>query len=1070
MKRTKFNFYNTFLTVIMFFLMIQSGLAQLPSDVQTTVNKNFPMPIQKSPNASSIERYGNYEVNLYTGLPTISIPLHTVESGPIQLPLSLSYHASGIRYTDQASWVGLGWSLMAGGQISRQIQKLPDEMSFLDETQDSNDYSLNWQSCDKWFYKEKGSAGTDHEADIFSYTFPGKSGKFYLRQDGEAPYLFPAEPIKIKLDSSLNIFEITDEKGILYRFGKNSMNDLATETTTTQGAGGNVVSGRTAWYLMEIVAPNSDDKVEISYQSLGTQSLSDVEHNITVIDQCNTNNAISLPCRDQVHIMQQIQTYSSTSNLGIKEIKFKTGKILFVLKETAREDLNSLKSLDRIEIYSKTGIQYTLIKTYSMNTSYFGGVSRLRLDELVEKDAAQTIIKKTGFSYHTDSFSWDLSTLSLRRDWFGFYNGKPNTDLIPQQIISYQPNSGTLPSNISIGSANRESDTTFLKEGVLKSITHPTNGYTEFQFEPHRYMNGGIIKYGGGLRVKKISNVTGDATYFKEFRYGENESGIGTKNFTQGLFYFNNETLSRTGCGDVPCSREERVRLFYSNSTIGAGYEDSPVVYLKVSEYENLAGTNGRTEYEFDNNAHISDILMTVPYSNKTHRNSASWKRGKLTKKSVYNASNSLVSQINVNYTELKAQNSKVSQAIFKYIDGDNEGPYILSCYDSVQKYYYDGFTYQVRNLEQMTGVYRETSRTETLYENGLTYVNTTQKTYDPKYLQLVKEEMQVSSNPEAIVTNYRYPFDLVIDSVSYSGYPAVLRQMVDRNMLSPIEQYTVIQNSDGSQPRVIAGNLTKYKFSGTYLVPENMYFLELATPKNLPDFSPSSVSGLNTEAQDSDYNLRVELTSFDPHGNPNEIQKTNNPKISYLWGYEGAYVVAEVINAGLSQIAYTSFETDENGGWTYAGPEKKLFRNDAKAGQSAYNLSDGSISRNVAGASASNKFKLSFWAKIPSGTLAWNVLGDMENLSTSWKLIEREVTNPTLSLSGADILIDEIRIHPIGAEMSTFTYLPGIGQWAQMDVRNQAVYYQYDRLGRLESILNNEAQLVSHYEYNFIK
>lgn len=1066
----KMNVGNVIFLGVILLLIFQGAFAQLPSDVQTTINKNFPMPIQKSPNASSIERYGNYEVNLYTGLPSISIPLHTVESGPIQLPLSLSYHASGIRYTDQASWVGLGWSLMAGGQISRQIQKLPDEMSFLDETQDSNDYSLNWQSCDDWFYKENGNAGTDHEADIFSYTFPGKSGKFYLRQDGAAPYLFPAEPIKIKIDSALNIFEITDEKGILYRFGKKSMNDLATETTTTQGAGGNVVSGRTAWYLREIIAPNSDDIVEISYQSLGTQSLSDVEHNIAVIDKCNTDNATSLPCRSQVHIMQQIQTFSSTTNLGIKEIKYKTGKILFVVKEASREDLNSLKSLDRIEIYSKTGVEYTLIKTYKMNTSYFGGVSRLKLDELVEKDAAQTIIKKTGFSYHTDSFSWDLSTMSLRRDWFGFYNGKPNTDLIPEQIISFQPNSSTFPSDISIGSANRESDTTFLKEGVLKRITHPTNGYTEFQFEPHRYMDDGIIKYGGGLRVKRISNVTGSATYFKEFRYGENESGIGTKNFSQGLFYFYNETLSRAKCGMNPCSREERVRLFYSNSAIGAGYEDSPVVYLKVSEYENLAGTNGRIEYEFDNNEHISDFLMAVPYSNKTHRNSASWKRGKLTKKSVYNASNSLVSQTNVNYTEFKAQNSKISQAIFKYIDGDHGGPYISPCPDPSQESFYDAFTYQVRNFEQMTGVYRETSRSETLYENGLTYVNTTQKTYDPEYLQLLKEKIQVSSNPETIVTNYRYAFNLVNDSVVYSGYPAVLRQMVNRNILSPIEQYSVIQNNDGSQPRVIAGNLTKYKFSGTYLVPENMYFLELATPKNLNDFSPSTLLGLNEVTQDSDYNLRVELTSFDLHGNPNEIQKTNNPKISYLWGYEGAYVVAEVINAGLSEIAYTSFETEEKGGWTYSGPEKELPRNQAKAGISAYNLSEGSVSRNVAGASISNKFKLSFWAKIPSGTLAWNVLGETETLTTSWKLIEREVTNPTLSLSGGDILIDELRIHPIGAEMSTFTYLPGIGQGTKMDIRNRAVYYQYDRLGRLESILNNESQLVSHYEYNFIK
>lgn len=538
MERPEYNFYNALLCRILMLFISQTAFAQLPPDVQTTMENNFPMPVHKSPNASAIERYGNYDVNLYTGLPNISIPLHMVESGPIRVPVSLTYHASGIRYTDQAGWVGLGWSLIAGGQITRQIKKLPDETAFLKSNQapgdqDPNDYSLQWQSCEDWFYKELSVGGADREADIFSYTFLGKSGKFYLRQDGADPYLFPAEPIKVNIDSSLNFFEITDEKGILYRFGRNSAGDNFTESTQTTGAGGSVVAGRTSWLLVEIIAPNSNDKVEFTYQTIGTQSLSDVEHNITVIDECATNNQTQLPCRDGVYIMQEAQTSSMTTSLGIDEIRYKTGKLKFVVKDSLREDLTSLESLDRIEIYSKTGNDYTLIKTYSMNTSYFGGVSRLRLDELVEKDAAQTVINKTGFEYHSDSFSWDLATKSLRRDWFGFYNGKENTDLIPGQVISFQPNTSTYPSDLTIGSAKRESDTTFLKEGVLKRITHPTKGYTQFDFEPHRYVDEGITKYGGGLRVKKISDVNGTDTYSKEYRYGENESGLGTKNFTQ---------------------------------------------------------------------------------------------------------------------------------------------------------------------------------------------------------------------------------------------------------------------------------------------------------------------------------------------------------------------------------------------------------------------------------------------------------------------------------------------------------------------------------------------------------
>jgi|GEM_PF-2159950 len=68
--------------------------------------------------------------------------------------------------------------------------------------------------------------------------------------------------------------------------------------------------------------------------------------------------------------------------------------------------------------------------------------------------------------------------------------------------------------------------------------------------------------------------------------------------------------------------------------------------------------------------------------------------------------------------------------------------------------------------------------------------------------------------------------------------------------------------------------------------------------------------------------------------------------------------------------------------------------------------------------------------------------MGESENMSIPWKLLEREVSDPLLTSSGNNILSDEIRTHPLGAEMNTFTYLPGIGQWSKIDVRNQVVYF----------------------------
>jgi len=62
--------------------------------------------IPPSPTAASLGKYGNIPVSNYTGIPNISIPLYTIKSGEIELPITLSYYSSGIKVSEEASWVG----------------------------------------------------------------------------------------------------------------------------------------------------------------------------------------------------------------------------------------------------------------------------------------------------------------------------------------------------------------------------------------------------------------------------------------------------------------------------------------------------------------------------------------------------------------------------------------------------------------------------------------------------------------------------------------------------------------------------------------------------------------------------------------------------------------------------------------------------------------------------------------------------------------------------------------------------------------------------------------------------
>lgn len=82
----------------------------------------FPTVTPKSPEASAFQKYGETEINEYTGNPAISIPLYTLSYKGIEVPLSLTYDGGGIQVSQEASWVGLGWSLNVGGCINYVCQ------------------------------------------------------------------------------------------------------------------------------------------------------------------------------------------------------------------------------------------------------------------------------------------------------------------------------------------------------------------------------------------------------------------------------------------------------------------------------------------------------------------------------------------------------------------------------------------------------------------------------------------------------------------------------------------------------------------------------------------------------------------------------------------------------------------------------------------------------------------------------------------------------------------------------------------------------------------------------------
>ena len=112
---------------IPFIIWVLSSIALAAQQPVNTLVNDIIMP---APNAASLGKYADIPISYNTGVPNIDLPLYEVKEGPLRLPISVSYHASGIRVGEAASWVGLGWSLNAGGLITRTVLGKPDEFGY----------------------------------------------------------------------------------------------------------------------------------------------------------------------------------------------------------------------------------------------------------------------------------------------------------------------------------------------------------------------------------------------------------------------------------------------------------------------------------------------------------------------------------------------------------------------------------------------------------------------------------------------------------------------------------------------------------------------------------------------------------------------------------------------------------------------------------------------------------------------------------------------------------------------------------------------------------------------------
>src|ERR1017187_6016274 len=98
----QFTFLLVFATLPLSFLLAQSDASSTPY---------IPNIIRPSPNAAALMKFTDVPVSTYTGTADITVPIYTSQARGITAPISLSYHAGGIKLKEEGSSVGLGWAL-----------------------------------------------------------------------------------------------------------------------------------------------------------------------------------------------------------------------------------------------------------------------------------------------------------------------------------------------------------------------------------------------------------------------------------------------------------------------------------------------------------------------------------------------------------------------------------------------------------------------------------------------------------------------------------------------------------------------------------------------------------------------------------------------------------------------------------------------------------------------------------------------------------------------------------------------------------------------------------------------
>ncbi len=1031
--------------IVMHLFVIQTW-AQLPQPPQTAL----------SPNAASLGLFGDIPVSHYTGTPNISIPLYELSIGDYTLPVTLSYHTAGIRPDQRPGWVGLGWSLLVGGTITRQVKDVPDEYNNPNYSSGANlgfyhtHAVLNTNQWNQRSYLRSVAQSSelslkDTEPDEFSFNFQGYSGKFYINHEGSWT-IQCNKPVKVVFDNqfldvpfskegtrantygyspSFSGFTIIAEDGIQYVFG-GSTSAIEYSIGFFEQTADEWIA--TAWHLTKIIFPNKQ-KIDFTYETgdFTNQMYISVYHDLGTSTE--SSGGIFNP--------QPKCSSSSYATIGasyqgkliapayLKEIKTANSTITFQRSESAELGYaQSVYSWQYSQWYMWGSSPFLPILK-SDQDGYPDCLNKLKwhkLDKIEVRDFNNNVVKSVTFTYNNTSTQRLILTsvtesgkmphtfeynnvqsmppyLSNKTDHWGFFN---NTYAYVDNYNSYY--------------SYRNPNATYIKYGIIAKITYPTGGYTEFDFEPHYYRKQLSLnrwescntlpnnEMAGGLRIKRIKSYASTSTkvseleYFYTSDYLQNKANSTNSSGVLGgqvKYYFTDYIVYAFNDKDV----RHKMSAFTSNSVLPScnNVNGSHIGYSEVIEKRE---DGAFTRYQFTNfdNGYMDEPADAIIQQSRTPYEPYASKeqdRGLLKLQEDYDATGVKVKSKVITYE--KDNTSATNYVRSMSARHRSVCPGVGSSYD-------EGTSYKI-----YTYLWRVKSESDTWYKaNNTSIARSTTINYNNQKLE--REKIQTQSDGSERVTYTRYVGDLItshrytsdVSETRYmDGDSKGLAKMFSLNMIGiPVEQveYTIRNNATTYNAAIY----TKYGV-----------FNDIPKPLAQYRFSASEPTS------------QYQMASFD------SIVHPANP----------------VLGPG-----YVTYSSNKD-------PRLEL--------EIAYNYYDdyGNLLQYTSRDGVPVSYLWGYNTQYPIAKIVGATKNEVESA-----LLPAQKNQLQLLYTPSDIwqIHDRLNSQLPNAQIYGYSYYPLVGITSEISPEGLLTYYKYDVFGRLLKVLDNEQNILKQYSYHY--